>query len=1057
MTVQSGINFPPLQNGDPLPTDGQEFTPEGSNSVWVYSSATNSWSLKLEDFKLIISQDTPPAIQPDKIWFNSAEGKSYFGYVDPSNHAYWVSLSVPGPQGEVGPTGPTGPAASPDSILYTYPGGVEQTVQARLEQRVSVKDFGAVGDGVTDDMLAIQKAINYCYDNGISELYMPAGEYFIEKFYIEDLDQTCGSKPSKWAVFDAPPVNEVPKQICTNLVLNRVTLVGQGRDETKILMKYLDDTDTVPLKDGTMVLLRDYRGNGQFGPRMTVAGEVLQAKNNPVLKFEPSLESGLSDDSIIIAQADMTTAFAVGESCQVYSCGGDPYAAPSRVYPNGGSQSQEITPQQIFTIKSVTTEPNGDSRIHFTEKAFQDFTACRAGQANGGFSASGLSVTTKLYLTAETEWCVDAGLKNLTIVPSDGTFTSNPYLMFSRTRGTTFTNVNFESSDDDTGYAFSCSSGQETTFENCRFIGTGCGIESNSHTVIDRTQVTDKGISASSIFINDNSVHCKVSNTRFESSGVHYAIFGSQVDYNNCEFHKYMFMGYMLGGSLTTQDQFNASYYKSFISQNRTFNFTNCKFVARSGDTYLLQFGNISANFSGCRFEGNFSAPNQIMFGQTGKGTADDVYFKNGGQGSLTFDKCQFININDRDNALENYHPLWLSTLNGAGSVSSFGSLQLANEYVADTTIGLTDVMVLDGTLVNSSEYLGLKSSKTSMPRPYVKTATRIGADVFNVEADLYDYDVLANSVTVNNGTQGTAPKLSDIVKAQVNDPIYSKLIQFNNSTTNLGRPVIDYNQQRYVHIKEGSGGIYRGSFCILSTNIFGGGASYGFYDLTIEVDESYYKYSVLLNGSNSKISELFKSEAGKFTISDSFASGNSVSFNIDSTDTTEEVVVVKYSLTEQSTNGSAILVRGQNVNADPLISENYPSNYGVIKIAGNTTIDTSDNTAGRNPRTLQIDVSGAGDPQIIYADNLEVGPNFTVGAWFRAGNAATTDFEVGYYNTDTSTWTALASTTEISQNYFRYLEGVSTDLTSANNFAGIKAIGTANARFYVSGIYVYQ
>ena len=139
------------------------------------------------------------------------------------------------------------------------------------------------------------------------------------------------------------------------------------------------------------------------------------------------------------------------------------------------------------------------------------------------------------------------------------------------------------------------------------------------------------------------------------------------------------------------------------------------------------------------------------------------------------------------------------------------------------------------------------------------------------------------------------------------------------------------------------------------------------------------------------------------------------------------------------------------------MISENYPSNYGVIKIAGNTTIDTSDNTAGRNPRTLQIDVSGAGDPQIIYADNLEVGPNFAVGAWFRAGNTATTNFEVGYYNTDTSTWTALASTTEISQNYFRYLEGVSTDLTSANNFAGIKAIGTANARFYVSGIYVYQ
>jgi len=62
---------------------------------------------------------------------------------------------------------------------YTYPGGVQQALQARLEQYVSVKDFGAVGDGVTDDTAAIQAAIDTVLGASVRAIYFPAGNYRI--------------------------------------------------------------------------------------------------------------------------------------------------------------------------------------------------------------------------------------------------------------------------------------------------------------------------------------------------------------------------------------------------------------------------------------------------------------------------------------------------------------------------------------------------------------------------------------------------------------------------------------------------------------------------------------------------------------------------------------------------------------------------------------------------------------------------------------------------------------------------------------------------------------
>lgn len=67
-------------------------------------------------------------------------------------------------------------AASSGSSLVGFiqsgTGAVATTVQAKLRQTVSVKDFGAVGDGTTNDTAAIQLALNTS-----SNVYFPVGNY----------------------------------------------------------------------------------------------------------------------------------------------------------------------------------------------------------------------------------------------------------------------------------------------------------------------------------------------------------------------------------------------------------------------------------------------------------------------------------------------------------------------------------------------------------------------------------------------------------------------------------------------------------------------------------------------------------------------------------------------------------------------------------------------------------------------------------------------------------------------------------------------------------------
>lgn len=77
-------------------------------------------------------------------------------------------------------------------FLQSGTSAVLRTTQAKLREVVSVKDFGAVGDGVADDTAAIQAAINSIPNGGT--VYFPVGVYSVTTLTILNRStKICGA------------------------------------------------------------------------------------------------------------------------------------------------------------------------------------------------------------------------------------------------------------------------------------------------------------------------------------------------------------------------------------------------------------------------------------------------------------------------------------------------------------------------------------------------------------------------------------------------------------------------------------------------------------------------------------------------------------------------------------------------------------------------------------------------------------------------------------------------------------------------------------------------
>lgn len=120
-------------------------------------------------------------------WYDTVSGRTFIYYVD-TDTAQWVEANPPFDAAEftsniTNTNVATNAAIDATKLSFTQTGtgSVARTVDSKLEDVVSVKDFGALGDNSNDDTAELQAALNAAAGK---TLLIPKGIYLISKTLI---------------------------------------------------------------------------------------------------------------------------------------------------------------------------------------------------------------------------------------------------------------------------------------------------------------------------------------------------------------------------------------------------------------------------------------------------------------------------------------------------------------------------------------------------------------------------------------------------------------------------------------------------------------------------------------------------------------------------------------------------------------------------------------------------------------------------------------------------------------------------------------------------------
>jgi len=202
--------------GDPAAPSSivrQQFTGDGATLVYTLASAPGALGQSMQVFIDGVYQENDTY---------SVSGTSLtFSEAPPLN------ASIETVAFEVNAIGET----SSNLVSYTPAGSgaVQTSVQSKLRETVSVKDFGAVGDGVTDDTAAIQAAI----DSGNPEIFFPQGTYNVSSTLNYDKTSSIFFGEGKGSIVKFTATTDIP-------LFNHTFVDSDGSDQYNSRITFKD-------------------------------------------------------------------------------------------------------------------------------------------------------------------------------------------------------------------------------------------------------------------------------------------------------------------------------------------------------------------------------------------------------------------------------------------------------------------------------------------------------------------------------------------------------------------------------------------------------------------------------------------------------------------------------------------------------------------------------------------------------------------------------------------------------------------------------------------------
>lgn len=240
--------------------------PLSGGLLYTYAAGTTTPQTTFTDSSGLVPNTNPVVLDSRgeaSVWLSALQYK--FKLTDANNVEIWTvdNLSGAATEAELNALDisltaqiaaiSSGLAGSSGASLVGYNqgglGAVTQTVQTRLRKSVYVTDYGATGDGVTNDTAAFNLAISACPTGGT--VLVPPGRYLIDPITLPSYKSLSGTTPGPFDGMNNPSsLTTAPTILVNSNTAPAITLSGFQGSVCNLLFYYptqVAPTSSTPL------------------------------------------------------------------------------------------------------------------------------------------------------------------------------------------------------------------------------------------------------------------------------------------------------------------------------------------------------------------------------------------------------------------------------------------------------------------------------------------------------------------------------------------------------------------------------------------------------------------------------------------------------------------------------------------------------------------------------------------------------------------------------------------------------------------------------------------